>query len=254
MRAVAIRVPLFIQYRTKFNTRRDLSKKPIHMERRILEAISQPIYPEALDDKTRTCSILKYRKEDALNTRKPIIKENKYEDFLIREAQKVLDASTAIIIFQQDWMILRRVVEIHNMFFPLGVIPIYFPYEVIWKTIADTKLRNLKPLINRQTMVVVGKLDSVKKLLAVASKIPDITLLGGFIDERIFTRQGLIDYAALPSIDGVRGELVSILGAPSQQTRSHLDFQQQHLTRLLDQYAVQLNESSNASSTRSTAH
>lgn len=62
---------------------------------------------------------------------------------------------------------------------------------------------------------------------------------GGFVCDRIFTKQGLIDYAALPAMDGVLGQMVGIIEALPQRTRSLLGAQQLNLSRNLDQYVAQ---------------
>ena len=52
----------------------------------------------------------------------------------------------------------------------------------------------------------------------------------------MLNRQGLLDYASLPSIDILRGELVSILGSPAAKTRHCLSHHQHTLSTNLSQY------------------
>ena len=69
--------------------------------------------------------------------------------------------------------------------------------------------------------------------------MPEITLLGGLVDDRLLTREGLLRYAQLPDLDGLRAELLALLAAPAGRTHALLGAQQGMLSSNLAQHAQQ---------------
>lgn len=74
------------------------------------------------------------------------------------------------------------------------------------------------------------------------------------MDNTILSRQGLLDYAKLPSLDRLQGELVGALTHLTAQTRSLLQHQPVQLTSLLDQYVKQQHEGDRAASANGKPH
>ena len=60
--------------------------------------------------------------------------------------------------------------------------------------------------------------------------------VGGVVEQRMLTREGLLKYAAVPSKDVVYGETVGILNTACSRTRVLLSSQQQCLAANLQQY------------------
>ena len=75
------------------------------------------------------------------------------------------------------------------------------------------------------------------------TNILNFSFSGGLVDDKLFSKDGLIVYSQLPSIEQLRGELVSVLNlSAGGKTLSLLESHQQTLCRNLDQYVKQKSE------------
>lgn len=69
-----------------------------------------------------------------------------------------------------------------------------------------------------------------------------IIVSGGVVQGRLLTKSQLLWVATLPNIDTLRAELCSILSSPSSQLSQTLTYQQQSLSRSLEQHVNQENQ------------
>jgi hypothetical protein len=67
------------------------------------------------------------------------------------------------------------------------------------------------------------------------------SLLGGFVDDVLLTREGLTRYSRLPSIHELHSELVGLLSLPAERNRNLMLQGQSSLVRSLD-YHCKRNE------------
>lgn len=72
------------------------------------------------------------------------------------------------------------------------------------------------------------------------------------MDDTILSRQGFVEYAKLPSLDLLQGELVGGLTGLMAQTHYLLQHQPAQLTSLLDQYIKQQQEGESTTSASGT--
>jgi len=209
--------------------------KPRIMSRRVLEAITKPIYIQDLDDPATRCSVKKYEKAQRSGLMENKY-ENQYERFLIREALKIFEANQMILVVQPESMDMNKRKAIGNRLLSAGLEPVYFPYDILRKAIENTRWVNMQCLLHRPTMLVVSPQPNVRAFLDASKKLPELTLLGGLIEDQLMTRDALIGYSQLPGLDGVRGQLVSVLAGLAGQTHALLGEHQRRLSGSLTQY------------------
>ena len=61
-------------------------------------------------------------------------------------------------------------------------------------------------------------------------------LTGGFIEDRLFSREHILQIAKLPHIDMLRGELLTVLESNTANTSQLLTHHQQTLSMYLEQF------------------
>jgi ribosomal protein L10 len=88
--------------------------------------------------------------------------------------------------------------------------------------------------MNLQPIVFSPDLNA-EKLLKYERKVPEFTLLGAVVGNRILSKKQLQDLKHLPSLEQSRGELVSLLGYHQQRTLQLLQSNQQQLSTNLSQ-------------------
>ena len=76
----------------------------------------------------------------------------------------------------------------------------------------------------------------------------NISVLAGFVDDRMLSREQIIQAAKLPPIDTLRGELLTILDSSASDTSQLLTHHQQMLSMNLEQFIKDQSETSSTQS------
>ncbi|XP_072311969.1 large ribosomal subunit protein uL10m-like [Eucyclogobius newberryi] len=156
-----------------------------------------------------------------------------------KQLKEVFGANKMIVVAQnsassvEDMMILKYKLHKHNISVK------FFPNEILQSFLSDSAYCNLAPLFIGQTVLLVSNEPKVKELLKTVRGSPQITLLGGCVENSILSTQGLLSYSKLPSLTVVQGELVSGLTMLTSQTAALLQRHPSHLSALLTQYVKQ---------------
>ncbi|CAH6775993.1 39S ribosomal protein L10, mitochondrial [Phodopus roborovskii] len=140
----------------------------------------------------------------------------------------------------EDKLLLRHRLRKHNILIKV------FPNQVLKPFLEDSKYQNLLPLFIGHNMLLVSAEPKVKEMVRILKSVPFLPLLGGCVDDTILSRQGFVEYAKLPSLSLLQGELVGGLTGLMAQTRYLLQRQPAQLTSLLDQYIKQQQEGEEA--------
>ncbi|MEJ1285347.1 mitochondrial ribosomal protein L10 [Cricetulus griseus] len=146
----------------------------------------------------------------------------------------------------EDKLLLRHRLRKHNILIKI------FPNEVLKPFLGDSKYQNLLPLFIGHNMLLVSEEPKVKEMVRILKSVPFLPLLGGCVDDTILSRQGFVEYAKLPSLDLLQGELVGGLTGLMAQTHYLLQHQPAQLTSLLDQYIKQQQEGESTTSASGT--
>uniref|UniRef100_A0A8V5H6E8 Large ribosomal subunit protein uL10m n=1 Tax=Melopsittacus undulatus TaxID=13146 RepID=A0A8V5H6E8_MELUD len=135
-----------------------------------------------------------------------------------------------------DVVLLRHYLRRHNIEVK------FFLNEIVRPVLAQSKYRNLLPLFVARNLLLVSREAKAKEMLRVLKGVPQVNLLGACIDDTILSRQGVENFAKLPSLEVVQGQAVGALSLLPSQTSSLLQCSSAHLTALLDQHIRRLQE------------
>ncbi|CAH1789314.1 unnamed protein product [Owenia fusiformis] len=210
--------------------------RPTWYERSIVEKISVPLMPRAPVDYANRCGKLN-------NQRQQLIQDHPYQDFLIRRCKEMFEKNSMVAVFQQLSASRNEQNKNLNKFRKKGFTCHHFNNLVVKRSIADTKWANMAPLFVSSTFFIASEEAKVKDLVQASKKVTDFVLLGAVADDRLFSKQGLMDYAALPDIETKRAELVGILNHAASNTKSLLERHQQTLSTSLGQFIKQNTQS-----------
>ncbi|XP_052612299.1 39S ribosomal protein L10, mitochondrial isoform X2 [Peromyscus californicus insignis] len=207
-------------------------RRVMHFERQKLMALTEYIPPKP-----------------AVNPRclppppKPPKEESGLIQLLRRDIAAVFRDNRMIAVCQnvamsaEDKLLLRHQLRKHKILIKV------FPNQVLKPFLEDSKYQNLLPLFIGHNLLLVSEEPKVKEMVRILKSVPFLPLLGGCVDDTILSRQGFVDYAKLPSLDLLQGELVGGLTRLMAQTRYLLQHQPSQLTSLLDQYIRQQEKS-----------
>lgn len=201
-------------------------------------AVTNPIYPRK--EREPCPDIAKVKKA------RPV---NPYEKILAREVKNWFDHSkmTAVVhinpINGEDFFKAR--VAFHKEGMQLKK----YGTEILKLALTDSKYEALLP-ISKTTQFSTGFVFSpehnkVSSILKIIKKIPQIQLLCGIVEDRLLSRNELVDYSKMPSIDIVRSQFVNVLNMASGQLVQNLSSHQVNLVNILEAH-VRANETPQA--------
>ncbi|XP_064780110.1 large ribosomal subunit protein uL10m [Oncorhynchus masou masou] len=203
-------------------------RKPMHILKQKLMAITEYIPPKPAAP------------PGALTPRvKPVQEESGLVLLLKKDLQTMFQDCKMIAVIQnnatnsEDMLLLKHRLHKH------GIKIKFIPNQVMRSYLADSPYINMVPLFIGQTVLFVSKEPKVKEMLLSLRTSPQMVLLGACIEKILLSRQGVLNYAKLPSVTVVQGELVSGLTMLTSQTASMLQRHPAHLSLILQQYLKQ---------------
>ncbi|XP_014117752.1 PREDICTED: 39S ribosomal protein L10, mitochondrial [Pseudopodoces humilis] len=172
--------------------------------------------------------------------------EDGYARALRRQAEEALRGSRMVAVCQfnslpdEDVATLRHFLRKHNIHVKFVL------NEVIRPVLAQSELRSLLPLFVCRNVLLVSPEARAREMLRVLKGVPQVVLLGACIDGTILSRQGVENFARLPSLEVSQGQTVAALSLLSSQTSSLLQRGPAHLTALLDEHIRRLRDTGGA--------
>ncbi|NXP21772.1 RM10 protein, partial [Scytalopus superciliaris] len=170
----------------------------------------------------------------------PTQQEDGYVRLLRRQVQEVFRDSRMVAVCQynsmpdEDMVTMRHYLRKHH-------IEVKFVLnEIVRPVLEQSKYRNLLPLFVCRNILLVSPETRAKEMLRVLKGIPQVNLLGACIDDTILSRQGVENFARLPSLEASQGQTVGALALLPSQTLSLLQRGPSLLTALLDEHIRRL--------------
>ncbi|KAK2708572.1 hypothetical protein QYM36_014247 [Artemia franciscana] len=180
-------------------------------ERACMDAVTNPIFPEVIT--TKIPPWVKSCKDLARVTVEPE-PENKYEQLLIKDVKKLLSTKKMVIVCQENSKNSYQKLDAKILLYENGMAFDTRGSNIYRKATAGTELEQCHVLFQGFTCLVhADSAENIRTFMKIEKKIPFIIALGGILDGRIVNRDELSWYASLPGIEGLHGELVSILGS-----------------------------------------
>ncbi|KAM9296986.1 large ribosomal subunit protein uL10m [Gastrophryne carolinensis] len=200
-------------------------KKAMHFERQKILALTEYIPP-----KPSLENCFKPRpKRGETNELNPM------EEFLCTQLSAVLQDSKIVAVFQRNAIGAEDFLLLRHRLFKHGIHIKVFSKQVLKKVLDPSPLQGLLPLFIGQTFLVVSSEPKVKEMMQAARTVPQIELLGAFVEDRLLSRQGVVNYSKLPSKEMLQGQLVGTLTNITTQTSHLLAHHSAHLCRILEQ-------------------
>ncbi|KAL3855164.1 hypothetical protein ACJMK2_014386 [Sinanodonta woodiana] len=239
-------IPLFTQvrYKGKFQTKHP---RPRKIPRRIFDEITVPILPP--DNRTEADKCMERFKMFNEKQRSP----NPYEEFIFKQCQKMFQESRMILVCQKLPFAPELQRKIRNNFLREGLDLQSFSNLLMRRACHENQYANMIPWFVGQNLYVTGKEPNVVAATKVLRKTPQMLLLGGLVEDRLLTRDAVMNLAKLPPIENVLGELVSIMNLAASKSLSLLGSHQHTLSANLEQYVRQCQEKAACKTTEDQA-
>lgn len=162
--------------------------------------------------------------------------ENPYEKIVAREVYNWFSHSQFVAIFHMNSVsqeeLFKVRVELHNKSIALKS----YGRNIMQLALANTLYENTLPLFDTNFCILFAP-DSknVKDVLRLTKKVPQLILLAGVLENRIMSRNEIMQYAALPSLPIAQAQLCNVLNsAASSLVHNVLDAHSKQLVQILD--------------------
>ncbi|XP_068144980.1 large ribosomal subunit protein uL10m [Drosophila tropicalis] len=218
----------FLRFRGKINIQRP--KEP-HYERARVIAVTQPKYPQPV--KSLTC--FQTRAE-----RTKVQLENPYNDIIAREVRNWLNHSQLVAIFHLNSITADEIYQVRVQLFKQNMHLKSYGRKIIGQAVAGTAYEAIMPLFHSNHCIVFSPdQQRLSTLLRLTRKVPQMVLIGGIVEQTLLSRNELIAYAQMPSLQVAQAQLVQTLNQAAGQVVQHLQAHQGNLVRVLDVHAQQ---------------
>ncbi|BFZ15650.1 hypothetical protein BsWGS_18689 [Bradybaena similaris] len=204
-------------------------------ERRILNAVTVPILPPDPRPLPEQCF-------DALELQKQARTSElakAYLEFRLQQAIKLFNENTMVAICHHLPLIPREAFKVKTKIVTAGMKLMFARNDLALKAITGTRLQNLQPYLVSNNAYIVSEKNMLLELVAILKKTPELQLLGGLVEDRILSRDDILNVAKLPPLDTMRGELLSILATSASTATRLLSRHQEELSNNLDQLVKQ---------------
>ncbi|XP_042876387.1 39S ribosomal protein L10, mitochondrial-like [Penaeus japonicus] len=228
----------------RFRTRKPNLRKPAipHWDRAVVLRLTKPFYP-AKTSQEHLANKCRKKRNDLQDAE---IKVNPFEQILAVEFQEKIRNAKVVAIFHRNPMSAADIFTTRLQLHKIKLEYLHYNNSIARLAFSGTEFDALLKLYESDTLTVVGEDASVAKLLKLEKKLPGLVLLGGIVEGRFMSIADMKRYAALPSLDAARGQLLSILSAPAQKLSQNMTHHQRELSSALARYISDQSPSSQA--------
>lgn len=170
---------------------------------------------------------------------------NPYEAILAREVKNWFDHSQMTVALHINSMNGEDFFKARVAFHKNGMQLKKYGSRVLKLGLASTKYEELLCLSKTSAFstafIFSPEHKKIATVLKILKKIPQIHLLCGVIDDRLMSKNEIVDYSKMPSIDVVRSQFVNVLNMASSQLVQNLTSHQSNLVNVLEAH-VRANE------------
>ncbi|KAM9716895.1 large ribosomal subunit protein uL10m [Menidia menidia] len=203
-------------------------RKPIHLLKQKLLAVTKYVPPP------RAAPLGAYPSES-----QKVQEDSGLLLILKNDLKSVFRDNKMIAVVQNNSSSAEDMMTLKHRLFKHGIRVKFFPNEVTRSFLSDSVYSSMTPLFIGPTVLLVSKEPKVKEMLSALRASPQITLLGGCVDDTLLSVQGLVGFSKLPSVTVVQGQLVSGLTVLTSRTAAMLGHHPARLSLLLQQHARQ---------------
>lgn len=236
----------FKRFRGKINIQRPRAP---HYERALFNAVTNPVYKQP--KLTEQCAVR--HEAPAASRRTDAVVQNPYERIIAREVTNWFAHSKLVAVFHINSISEDDMFKARVQFFKQNMHLKSYSKGIMKLALADSQYANLMPLFDAKYCVVFSPEQKLSQLLRISKRIPQMVLLTGIVEQRLMSRNQLQEFAALPTLDVARAQLVGVLQqAAGNQIVQHLQAHQTQLCAALDAYASSADAPATATSSTTT--
>lgn len=166
-----------------------------------------------------------------------------YQTILARELFERLDTAKMIILCQAQSYTNEEIFKTRVALHQKNIDYKIYGRAIVREALLRTKFEALIPLFDVRTAILYSKEVEVAHTFKVLRKFPQLIMLAGVVEDRLLSKNELVNYSNLQNIQLVRAQFAATLSAPGNSIVTNLQAHQSNLCYLLDAHAKSLGES-----------
>lgn len=226
-----IKTPIiqFKRFRGKINIQRP--QLP-HYDRALFNAVTKPIIP--LPTVTQICYENRLQGKAAKET-----VDHPYERIIAKEVYNWLNYSKLVGIFHINSITAEELFKVRVAFHNKNMHYKSYGKSIIKKAVVNTKYEAMLPLFESKNAVVFSADPQAAQMLKIIKKVPQIILMAAIVEDRLMSKNEVVNYANLPNLTIAQSQLVGVLNSAAGALVNNLQAHQTNLCHSLDAYAQQ---------------
>eukprot|EP00794_Sanderia_malayensis_P017846 gene17846-19628_t len=151
--------------------------------------------------------------------------------------KSALECSKYFIVLQyndihsHEWNNIRYTLQQHDIKVKV------FPTKLSVKVLEETRYQGLGHLFRGSVVTCSSEKDNLKDFVLSIKTMPKLDMLGGIVDDKLLSKNQVIEYSDLPPLDTLRSELLAHLQQPSLRLMDVIEKAQKSLVMSLEHYA-----------------
>lgn len=220
-------------FRGKINIQKP--QKP-HYDRALFNAVTEPIIKRPTV--TQECYQKRLEKK-FVGAADQVV--NPYEDIIAREVFNWLEKSKLVAVFHVNSIVSDDMFNIRVAFHKENMHLKSYGKSIMAKAMKGTKYEAMLPLFQSHYCLVFSEEAKINQLMKITKKAPQLILLASVVEDRLLSKNELIDLSKLPNLTTARAQLVGVLNSVGTGLVSNLQAHQTNLCSLLDLHAKSKN-------------
>ena len=165
----------------------------------------------------------------------PFVQPSLKKQIISAELKEILEHSQMAALYHYNDLTVREWDSLRLKLGEKGVKLKIFPSKVSAKILKGTKYHNMASLFTGPSVLAFSESPVLSDLLAMTKSEKKLLLLGGLLENQLFSPKGLEEYTRLPSLEVMHQELVGILSHPQTMLSCLLQGSAGRLSHMLDQ-------------------
>ncbi|CAB3230875.1 unnamed protein product [Arctia plantaginis] len=235
-----IQSPLLIakRFRGKINIQKP--KKP-HFERQLLIDFSKPIY-----------GIPKYKMPDALlcdrgeKTRRKNI-DNPFERILANECLNWFNTSKMVVFVHLNSISMEDKTPIFATLAKNNMHLRRYGKKIVSMATKGTRYEAVNHLFTSHQEIIFGQPENAAKMFQILKKTPQMVIMAGIIQDRLMSKNELLEFSQMANIDAARSQLCAVLDSAGSCLVRQLNQSQHTFVGYLEKHVELQNNASKES-------
>ncbi|XP_033761788.1 39S ribosomal protein L10, mitochondrial-like [Pecten maximus] len=182
-----------VRLKHKYNSKKPWLNQRSH-KHRIFQVVTQPLYVKE-DFPVRVCPHLDHQKK--LLERKGI-EMGPAEEFIYRGCERMFRENKMIIVCQNLPCPAVDVAKAKGLLNKSGLKLKVFSNKYARMAVTGTELESMKPWFQGRNVYIVSEEQNIMAVVRDLKKTPFLLMLGGLVDGKLLTKEGLLKLSKLP--------------------------------------------------------